>query len=172
MSNSEKENTDAGWLGYFLALAVGAFVLCVFYLYGVSRFFCDWTQKGLFGDSFGALNSFFSGLALAGVIITVYLQSRELRLQRKEMRGSRDALREQAKKMENSSQIQALGVLIMWFGEKSAELEPAARQEYAVDGVKKQYQSYLVARAECVHHLTRLLGASGITIPFSPEDDR
>ena len=47
MSNSEKENTDAGWLGYFLALAVGAFVLCVFYLYGVSRFFLRLDSEGL-----------------------------------------------------------------------------------------------------------------------------
>ena len=88
------------------------------------------------------------------------------------MRGSQDALREQTEKMENSSQIQALGALIMWFGARSAELESAARQEYPVEGVKKQYESYQVARAECVHHLTRLLGTSGITIPFSLEDDR
>lgn len=64
----------------------------------------DWARRGQFGDLFGATNALFSGLAFAGVIITILLQRRELshqreelRLQREEMAKSREHLAEQAK---------------------------------------------------------------------------
>ena len=41
--------------------------------------------KGLFGDKFGAVNALFSGLAFAGIILTLLLQRRELSLQREEL---------------------------------------------------------------------------------------
>ena len=42
----------------------------------------NWAARAAFGDMFGAVNTLFSGLALAGVILAIYLQSQELRLQR------------------------------------------------------------------------------------------
>lgn len=35
----------------------------------------EMTASGLFGDSFGAINALFSGLALAGVVLTLYLHA-------------------------------------------------------------------------------------------------
>lgn len=40
------------------------------------------TERGVFGDSFGALNTLFTGLAFAGVIITILMQRNELKNQR------------------------------------------------------------------------------------------
>ena len=58
---------------------------------------------GLFGDSFGAVNALFSGLAFAGVIYAIILQRKELQLQREELeatrgelKGQKEALRAQA----------------------------------------------------------------------------
>lgn len=45
--------------------------------------------RGTFGDMFGAVNSVFSGLAFAGIIITIYLQREELKEQREELRLTR-----------------------------------------------------------------------------------
>jgi hypothetical protein len=45
----------------------------------------NWTNRGVIGDSFGALNTLFSGLALAGLAISISLQTSQLRkLERKE----------------------------------------------------------------------------------------
>lgn len=52
-------------------------------------------ERGTFGDQFGAINSLFSGLALAGIIITILLQSRELSLQRKELSQTREVFNQQ-----------------------------------------------------------------------------
>ena len=41
-------------------------------------------EPGVFGDQFGAANSFFSALALAGVVVAIFLQQRSLELQHKE----------------------------------------------------------------------------------------
>ncbi|MCR6650947.1 MAG: hypothetical protein NVV73_05335 [Cellvibrionaceae bacterium] len=41
--------------------------------------------RGLFGDKFGAVNSLFSGLAFAGIILTLMLQRKELSISRKEV---------------------------------------------------------------------------------------
>ena len=49
--------------------------------------------KGQFGDSFGALNALFSGLAFAGIIYTIQLQRKELNYQREELRLTRFELK-------------------------------------------------------------------------------
>lgn len=50
---------------------------------------------GLLGDSFGSLNTLFSGLAFGGIIISIYLQSKELEDTRKELRGQKVSLEKQ-----------------------------------------------------------------------------
>ncbi len=45
--------------------------------------------RGTFGDMFGSINALFSGLALAGIILTILLQRKELKLQRQELMDTR-----------------------------------------------------------------------------------
>ena len=45
--------------------------------------------RGTFGDMFGSINALFSGLALGGIVFTILLQKKELKLQRKELRDTR-----------------------------------------------------------------------------------
>jgi len=49
-----------------------------------------------FGDSFGAVNALFSGLAFAGIIATIWLQKNELALQREELKMTREELKKSA----------------------------------------------------------------------------
>jgi hypothetical protein len=57
--------------------------LAIFITYGFIVFFVfrdgkfEIAQAGLFGDMFGAINAFFTGLAFFGVAITIYLQMKE-----------------------------------------------------------------------------------------------
>ncbi len=71
-----------------------------------------WDVKGQFGDTFGALNALFSGLAFAGVIYTILLQRKELKLTREELKKaaeaqtkSEEALRKQVKSMSMTALI-------------------------------------------------------------------
>ena len=64
------------------------------------------TERGTFGDMFGAVNALFSGLAFAGLIVTLLYQKEELKLQReelsetrKELKGQREEFEEQNKTM-------------------------------------------------------------------------
>lgn len=45
----------------------------------------DWESRSLFGGSYGALNTLFTGLAFVGVVIALLLQCQALSLQRQEM---------------------------------------------------------------------------------------
>lgn len=45
--------------------------------------------RGTFGDMFGFVNSLFSGLALAGIIITLIIQRDEMKIQSEEMKYQR-----------------------------------------------------------------------------------
>ena len=66
-------------------------VLFSFSWWGIDHFIEE-SNRGVFGDKFGAINSFFSGLAVAGLIYTIYLQKEELRLQREELRQTRNEM--------------------------------------------------------------------------------
>jgi hypothetical protein len=55
-----------------------------------------WATRGVVGDSFGALNTLFSGMALAGLAVNIYLQSIQLKkLESREAENERQ-LRAQA----------------------------------------------------------------------------
>ncbi len=83
-----------------------------------------WSDRGTFGDMFGAVNTLFSGLAFAGVIYAVFLQSKELTLQREELtltrlelQKSADAQEAQANTMLKTAKINALSAKIQSYSQ-------------------------------------------------------
>ena len=89
----------------------------------------NWSDRGTFGDLFGAVNALFSGLAFAGLIYTIVLQKQDLELQRKEIalnrtelkktskaqQHSEKALTEQVEQMKIASKLNALKTLIDYY---------------------------------------------------------
>lgn len=62
--------------------------------WGLSGWFlhADTSNRGTFGDMFGAVNALFSGLAFATLIYTAWMQRDELALQRQELAATRREL--------------------------------------------------------------------------------
>ncbi|WP_394651766.1 hypothetical protein [uncultured Acinetobacter sp.] len=54
----------------------------------------DWSSLGTFGDTYGALNTLFSGLAFAVLILSLFLQRKELEAQRIELEAQRLEIKE------------------------------------------------------------------------------
>jgi hypothetical protein len=52
--------------------------------------------RAQFADSYGAINALFSGLALGGVILAIFMQRDELQLQRQELTATREELQRTA----------------------------------------------------------------------------
>jgi hypothetical protein len=59
-------------------------------------------ERGQAGDLYGSINALFSGLAFAGVIVTILLQREELILQRKELIQTREELARSAAAQDES----------------------------------------------------------------------
>jgi len=67
-----------------LVIIIGLWVLTRYLLKDLPS-----TDRGTYGDMFGSINALFSGMALAGIIITILLQRQELQYQRDELRETR-----------------------------------------------------------------------------------
>lgn len=77
-------------------IVVGVLALLIVGIWASSGFilYCNldsWADRGTFGDMFGAVNSLFSGLALAGVVYAILQQHLELRDHRKELQRTANA---------------------------------------------------------------------------------
>ena len=59
-----------------------------------------WEYLSKEGDSFGTLNTLFSGFAFAGMMMTIIFQSIELKEQRIELKGQRKELEGQKEELE------------------------------------------------------------------------
>ncbi|MDG4821032.1 DUF6082 family protein [Asanoa sp. WMMD1127] len=84
-------------LSWTAALAVGVTLALILGLGAVSAIAETatgqrWAELSNVGESFGLLNAIFSGLALAAVVVTFWMQFTELRSQRSELAVQRDAL--------------------------------------------------------------------------------
>jgi len=60
---------------------------------------------GTLGDTYGALNTLFTGLAFGGLIVSIFLQMLELRATRKELAEQKDALIGQQKEFSAQTEI-------------------------------------------------------------------
>lgn len=90
-----KENEEKNkYFPLFLKIAGTFLIIAFIFPFIVNYFFSDWTKSGTFGDTFGALNALFSGLALAGVIVTILIQRTELKNQRVELSLQRNEMKE------------------------------------------------------------------------------
>lgn len=97
----------------------------VFIVFGLD----NWSDRGTFGDAFGAVNALFSGLAFAGLIYTIVLQKEDLKIQRNEItlnrvelkksaltqKKSEKALEEQVLQMKIAAKLNALKTLIDYY---------------------------------------------------------
>lgn len=70
--------------------------LIVLTLWSVNWFLVKNENRGTLGDMFGVVNSLFTGLSFAGIIYAMYLQNQELSLQRKELRDTRNVMKDQS----------------------------------------------------------------------------
>jgi|GEM_PF-5956458 len=83
---------------YFWAIAAGTVIL-----WGTTVPLVKWMGfgspdgAGTFGDTFGALNALFSGLAFLGVMASIFIQGREFRSQLEEMRTTATEMEKQSK---------------------------------------------------------------------------
>ena len=109
MPNSEQETKNNSkdkkikvicWIIYsFLGVSVLFAILMAFV-------FCYWDtleHSGLFGDTFGSINAFFSALAFAGVIVAILLQRKELEYQREELEQTRKEFQKQTEEFEEQN---------------------------------------------------------------------
>jgi len=85
-------------------------VVCILLLWGgigllLPLMMSEPNEAGVFGDQFGSVNALFSGLAFAGVIYAVILQSKELELQREELALTRAELSRSAQAQEESGRF-------------------------------------------------------------------
>lgn len=95
------------WIGAAVAIAV--LVLSALYAWWA------WPRThspNEFGDAFGALNTVFSGLAFAGLIAALFMQSRQLELQRQELRETKEELARSAEANEAAVKLAAMQIQI------------------------------------------------------------
>ena len=92
---SKKVNWWPLWLTFLVIIFLwGMSIIVLFWL------FPDIGVRGQFGDTFGAVNALFAGLAFAGIIFAIILQKKELELQRQELKETRDEIRGQKEQLE------------------------------------------------------------------------
>lgn len=104
MNKKDKEYTSTKKLWVTLSTA-GLAVLAVWLLSWllVDYLISSPTDRGAFGDKFGAVNALFSGLAFAGLIVTLLYQKEELKLQREELAETRKELNAQRLEFEEQN---------------------------------------------------------------------
>lgn len=59
---------------YWIIGVISLLIMMIMYYFGIRYFFHEPLFAGTFGDSFGAMGSFISGVALIGVIVTMRIQ--------------------------------------------------------------------------------------------------
>jgi len=89
--NSKKNKDD--FLGTILGFICVASIIIIIWLLNflfMPIIYGSPTGVGTAGDMFGGITALFSGLAFAGLITTLFMQRRELELQRRELKQTRE----------------------------------------------------------------------------------
>lgn len=99
------DNKDPSPVRFFTYAAIIIVVIAVLFFLAVYLLTSGPEIRGQFGDTFGALNTIFSGFAFAGVIYAILLQRKELSLQRRELELTRQELIVQSQALSEQAKI-------------------------------------------------------------------
>ena len=102
MPNNKNINENTNYWPLIL-LSVGVVGLFALSWWWLATTINNPEEQGQFGDQFGAVNALFSGLAFAGLIFTIILQKKELKLQREELTQTREELKGQKEQLEEQN---------------------------------------------------------------------
>ena len=85
-------------------------IILVIFIWGLSAVLIivllpNWSDRGTFGDLFGAVNALFSALAFAALIYTIVLQREEIKENREEITLNRKELAKGAKLQQKAQQV-------------------------------------------------------------------
>ncbi len=115
-------------------------------------YFSEWSQRGTFGDLFGAVNALFSALAFAVLIYTIVLQREEIKqnreeivLNRKELeksgklqRKAQDVLIQQVEQTHLSAKMNAMRTLVDYYNNQISN--PKSTEEIIERAKQKRKQ--------------------------------
>ncbi|WP_143491805.1 MULTISPECIES: putative phage abortive infection protein [unclassified Pseudomonas] len=123
-------------------------------------------KAGTFGDSFGALNSLFTGLGFAGLLVTIFLQREDIKLTRMELSETRTEIKLQSRTFQQQQFEESFYRLLTLYKENLSHLsirsEAAVGERiYGIDALSVLQQKFDEA---CAAH--RML-----IFPFNPEGD-
>jgi hypothetical protein len=118
-------------------------------------FFCQLSDAGSFGDSFGMVNAIVSGLVFVFLIYEMRLQRIDLKLQKKaidaqldEMKDSKKQLKEQVRTSFLTAYLNSLGVTIEMHGHQIKNVTGNGPRNYINRIMRKQRQNPLRHEAE------------------------
>lgn len=100
--HNNEETKSQLWIWIIIAI-VGVIALWGLSWILIDKYIDSPTDQGTFGDKFGAVNALFSGLAFAGLIVTLLYQKEELKLQREELAQTREELKGQREEFEEQN---------------------------------------------------------------------
>jgi hypothetical protein len=117
-----------------------------------------WDKSGVFGDSFGALNTAFTGMALSGILFAVFAQMRTQRQQQIELSHQQEQLEKQQNQLDEQYREQLLQRSVKLFEEWQGETIHMART--AVHGLTNGFEK-IKSLSEYEADQTRLLSTGG-----------
>ena len=142
----------------WIAILVGIGILALWAgsWWWISQHFQNPNEHGTFGDMFGTINALFSGLAFAGLIVTLLYPKEELTLQREELKATREEMKSQRMEFEKQNKtLKRQRFENTFFNMLSLQNEIVAGLSYEVTNPTSykvvQYKSREVFSAVCLH---------------------
>ena len=118
-----------------VSLLSGVFVLWLYLPSYLNSHLRTLSDKGVYGDSYGSVNALFTGLAFAGLVFTIFLQQREIKLQRddffsqlEEMKLSREEVGRQVKTQEKQLMLGIADLKMKALDVKNRQIEMQSLQ--------------------------------------------
>ncbi|WP_269533277.1 hypothetical protein [Chitinimonas sp. BJYL2] len=133
------------WTMLGVGLAFLGYAATIIYLtWPISEFTI--AKSGTFGDSFGALTSLFSGLGVAGLLATIFLQREELKLNRKELEETRKEIQLQNQTFHRARFEDAFYQMLTLYKENLRELSIRPHSEHSERIYGIEAISYLLTK--------------------------
>jgi ferric iron reductase protein FhuF len=155
MTDKKNNDIEEDKLNGLFKLLIGIFLVWIISIFVIPFIYTELTDRASFGDSFGLINSLFSGFAFAGIIYTILLQRKELSLQRKELQETRMELnrsataqeksetqqRRQSENLKITAKLNALSTLVSYYSDVETKNKTVNSSKHL--GAQREQETYI-----------------------------